>query len=745
VSPRSEVAAWPPAATTESEAASQARPSPGDDPGRFRLGVDIGGTFTDAVLVDGQSGQTTVAKLPTTPDDPSIGFMHVVRRITRDAAIEPGAIGVVVHGTTVATNAIIAGQIARTAFVTTAGFRDMLEIGRQIRPSLYDLQFEKPVPLVPRYRCVEVVERLGATGEILVPLDPASVVEAVRALRDLDVEAVAICLLHSYINPEHEEQLASSIRAELPGVVVSASSEIAPEFREYFRASTTVVNAAVAPVVERYLGRVAGHLAADGYRAALLVMQSGGGVMPFHLAQRRPVFMIESGPAAGVVAAAHLAEQLGVGDVISFDMGGTTAKVGLVRGGVPAITKDFEVGATAMPGVGGVARGSGYPIRTPVIELVEIGAGGGSVAWVDAGGALRVGPRSVGAEPGPACYGKGGIEPTVSDANLILGRLNPDRFLGGEMTLEPALAVATVEARCGRVLGLDTIAAAHSIVEIANVAMANAMRLVSVQRGFDPRLYSLVAFGGAGPLHANRLAEMLGIERLVIPRAPGAFSASGLISTDLRFDLVRTLRARMEGLSADHLSAAFDELTQRGISELNRDAPPGAEFDVLRVAEMHYVGQSHELEVPIAAGSIADETLVRLAADFHQRHEQAYGYRVEGEPVMVVNIRVAVIARRPRTHEPQMPKRARSRRARRAARRPVWFAETGGFTPTGVHLRTGLEPGDVIDGPAVVEQHDSTCVVHPGYVARVGTLGELHIGRVPGSRPRIEVSDAPSD
>jgi len=392
---------------------------------RYRLGVDIGGTFTDAVLIDERSGATRIAKLPTTPVDPSIGFMNVLGRLMTDVGVRPAEVGTIVHATTVATNSVIEGRIARTAFVTTRGFRDILEIARQIRPSLYDLQFEKPPPLVPRHRCFEVAERLTATGEVLVPLDEASVLEAAGAIRALDVEAVAVCLLHSYIDATHENRVAAILREVLPGVAISASADIAPEFREYFRASTTVVNAAIQPAVARYLDRVAKRAVAAGYDALLLVMQSGGGVMSFDQAARRPVFMIESGPAAGVVATIDLAERLGIGDVISFDMRGTTAKVGLVSGGVPRVTKDFEVGGVATPGIGGVARGSGYPIRTPVIELVEIGAGGGSIAWVDNGDVLRIGPLSAGAEPGPACYRRGGEEPTVSDANLVLGRLSP--------------------------------------------------------------------------------------------------------------------------------------------------------------------------------------------------------------------------------------------------------------------------------------------------------------------------------
>ncbi len=718
----------------------------GARPPRYRLGVDIGGTFTDAVLVDEETGETRIAKLPTTPTDPSIGFMNVTRRLVSAGGVDPRDVAIIVHGTTVATNAVIEGNVARTAFVTTEGFRDMLEIARQIRPSLYDLQFQKPVPLVPRQRCFEVTERLNATGEILVPLDEASVLATAAAIRALDVESVAICLLHSYINPAHEHRVAELLREALPGVAVSASADVAPEFREYFRASTAVVNAAIQPVVQRYLEGVSRRVAADGYDAALLVMQSGGGVMSFEQAARRPVFMIESGPAAGVMATVHLADRLAIGDVISFDMGGTTAKVGLIRGGVPSITKDFEVGGVATPGIGGVARGSGYPIRTPVIELVEIGAGGGSIAWLDSGGILRVGPRSAGAEPGPACYQRGGTEPTVSDANLVLGRLSPARFLGGEMALDPDLARKAIEDRCAAPLGHDVVRTANGIVEIANVAMANALRLVSVNRGHDPRDFALVSFGGAGPLHANRLAAMLGIPRVIIPPAPGAFSALGLLTTDLKHDLTRTIRLRSDGVAAERLEAAFAEMTAHGMAELARELAPTDATEVRRYAEMRYAGQSHELNIPLAPGPVVASTVARLIADFHQAHQLAYGFHVLTEPTMIMNIRTSVIGRirRPGGEPPEGARPGPGTRlgpgtvapavgvvdARPYAHRPVYFAEASGFVEAGLFERDSLVPGSRIAGPAIVEQHDSTCVVHPGYRALAGVHGELIIEAV---------------
>ena len=412
-----------------------------------------------------------------------------------------------------------------------------------MRPSLYDTQFEKAKPLVPRDRAVTVAERLGPAGEVLRPLEDDSVRAAAAILRREEVESVAVCLLHAYVNPEHEQRVGAILAEELPGVPVSLSAEVAPEFREYLRASTTVINAVIRPVVERYLERIESRLADAGVQAKLLVMQSSGGVFSSEAARTRPVFMVESGPAAGVIASAYLGETLGRPDILSFDMGGTTAKVGLIQGGQPSVTKNYNVGGHAGAGIGGMSL-SGYPVRTPVVDLVEIGAGGGSIAWVDSGGLLRVGPQSAGADPGPVCYRRGGTEPTVTDANVVLGRLNPDYFLGGEIGLDVEGARRAIEERCAKPLGLDVTEAANGIVEIANAAMVNALHLISVQRGYDPRDFVLFGFGGAGPVHANALARDAEMPTLLIPRSPGIFSATGLLTTDLKLDTAVTVMRR---------------------------------------------------------------------------------------------------------------------------------------------------------------------------------------------------------
>jgi N-methylhydantoinase A len=681
-----------------------------------RVAVDIGGTFTDATLIDEESGAVSIAKVLTTPADPSEGFMQAVDRALADGKVKAAQVGFVVHATTVATNAIIEGKIARGGFVTTEGFRDLLEIARQVRPSLYDTQFEKAKPLVPRDRAVTVAERLGPAGEVLRALEDDSVRAAAEILRREEVETVAVCLLHAYVNPEHEQRVGAILAEELPGVPVSLSAEVAPEFREYLRASTTVINAVIRPVVERYLERIESRLADAGVQAKLLVMQSSGGVFSSEAARTRPVFMVESGPAAGVIASAYLGETLGRADILSFDMGGTTAKVGLIQDGQPSVTKNYNVGGHAGAGIGGMSL-SGYPVRTPVVDLVEIGAGGGSIAWVDSGGLLRVGPQSAGADPGPVCYRRGGTEPTVTDANVVLGRLNPDYFLGGEIGLDVDGARRAIEERCAKPLGLDVTAAANGIVEIANAAMVNALHLISVQRGYDPRDFVLFGFGGAGPVHANALARDAEIPTLLIPRSPGIFSATGLLTTDLKLDTAVTVMRRVDELDAEEVEASFAELEEAGRGELEREGLAAGAMSFVRKIDLRYVGQSFELTIP--AG---DDLLGR----FHAEHDRTYGFAAPDEPVEVVSLRltsVGTIAKPP-------PRPLESGgRAEARERRQVYFAESDGYVDCPIYDRYALPAGASFPGPAVVEEFDSTTVVHPGFTVRVDDAGNLVIER----------------
>ncbi len=700
---------------------------------QFRLGVDIGGTFTDAILLNESTGEVQTGKVPSTPSDPSVGFLNVVDRMLAQGAVSPEAVRYVVHGTTVATNAIIEGNLARTAFITTDGFRDLLEIQTGIRPVLYDLQFEKLKPLVPRYLSFGVPERLDFRGDVLVPLDEEAVRRVVGQLEDDSVEAVAVCLLHSYINPEHERRIGKILADELPDVLVSLSSDVAPEFREYFRASTTVINAAVRPVVSRYLGNIQQRVRGAGVDGELLVMQSSGGVLTFEAAMERPVFMVESGPAAGVIAASNLGANLGYENVISFDMGGTTAKVGLIEDGTPRVTKDYEVGGTASATEHG-SRGSGYPIRTPVVDLVEIGAGGGSIAWIDSGGILRVGPRSAGADPGPVCYGQGGTEPTITDANLVLGRISAEYFLGGEMRLDVEAARRAIAEKCAEPLGMSVEEVALGIVEIANSAMVGALRRVSVQRGYDPREFVLVAFGGAGPVHANRLAAELEMPRVLVPMSPGTISAMGLLVTDIKHDYSVALIERVDRVDLAVANGHFERMRLEGFDALAREDVRESDMRFVYQADMRYVGQSYELTIPLA-GSLDSDEVARVLERFHREHERAYGFKAEGEPVEFVALRlsaVGVIAK-PEVREvgagAGTPCDVASRRGVKAVRE-VYFAEVGGFVECGIYDRYGLGSGDVVEGPAVVEEVDSTTVVHPGYRVEVDRFGNLFLGGV---------------
>ena len=689
-----------------------------------RLGVDIGGTFTDAILIDEATGDFSISKVSSTPTDPSAGFLHATDRILATADTAPGSLRYVVHGTTVATNAIIQRRIARTALITTDGFRDVLEIGRQIRPSLYDIQFQKPVPLVPRPLCFGIPGRLDWRGDELTPLDEDAVRAVAGTLREQRVESVAVCLIHAYANPVHEERVGAILAELLPDVAVSLSSRIVPEFREYDRASTVVINAGIQPIVQEYLGSIEDRLRSRGVAAELLVMQSGGGVLTFESAGERPVFIVESGPAAGVIATSHLARTVGLEDAISFDMGGTTAKVGLVRGGTPQITKQYHVGAVAQPG-GGAARGSGYPIRTPVIELAEIGAGGGSIAWVDSGGSLRVGPVSAGAEPGPAAYGRGGQEPTVTDANLVLGRLSAESFLGGELNLDVEAATRAIRDRCADPLGLDVVSAAFGIVEIANAAMASALRLMSVQRGLDPRRFGLVGFGGAGPVHVNRLAAEMGIVRTIVPPSPGTFSALGLLLNDLRHDFSQTYLRRTEAADVAAIRAIFERMEADGRAMLRREGVADQDVHVELHAEMQYVGQSYVLPIELGGGTIDDGSVAAAATAFHAAHERAYGFAAPAEPTEIVNLRLAAIGRIP----PWTPRTIPSddRRVDPTSVRDVYFAEAGGFTGTPIYDRATFTRATALTGPCIVEEMDSTTVIHPSYRADIDEWGNLVI------------------
>ena len=691
---------------------------------RYRLGIDIGGTFTDATLINEVSGEIFVGKVPSTPTDPSVGFLEATERMLRKASVLPEEVEYLVHGTTVATNAIIEKKVAPTGFITTDGFRDLLEIQRQIRPTLYDLHFEKPAPLVPRYHCFGIPERVDSQGTVLLPLDESAVRRVAEQLRDDGVESVAVCLLHSYINPNHEKRVGEILGEVFPGSIVSLSSEVAPEFREYSRASTTVINACIRPIVARYLQRISDRLRKKDICAELLVMQSSGGGFTFAMASENPGFMVESGPAAGGIGATYLGMTLNQPDVISFDMGGTTAKTGLIQDGIPRITKEYEVGTSAQSGIG-ASRGAGYPIRTPVIDLVEIGAGGGSIAWVDSGGILRVGPQSAGADPGPVCYNRGGIHPTITDANLILGRLNPGYFLGGEIKLDVEVAKKAIFEHCAQPLGMEVVETAHGIVEIANAAMTNALRLVSVQRGYDPRDFVLVAFGGAGPVHANRLASAVQIPKTIIPMSPGTTSAMGLLVTDLKHEYSRNFIQRADMVDAKMMADTYRDLEAHGRASLEREGMGPADITFRHQVDMRYVGQSYELAISLPDGRPGAPGIASAVSLFHVEHDRAYGYSASNEPVEFVNLRLSAIGTIKKPHLRELEIMDYTRASAQKATRQVYFAEDGGYVECPVYDRYRLGSGWILNGPTIVEELDATTVIHPGYQALVDKFGNL--------------------
>ena len=695
----------------------------GERGSRYRLGVDIGGTFTDLVMMDEASGELRLVKMASTPADPSAAFMNVIERVLTESGAAAGDAGYLVHGTTVATNTIIEGKGARTALVTTAGFRDIFEIARQIRPTLYDLFCEKPPPLVPRYLCFEVPERLDARGRVRRALDEDAVRAVVAQLAAEAVESVVVCFLHAYANPGHERAAAAIIREQLPGVSLSLSSQLCPEMREYYRASTTAINATVMPVMGRYLRRLEGRLDDVGIATGLHLMTSSGGIISSAVAREEPVHLVESGPAAGVTAAAYVGATTGHRDIISFDMGGTTAKLGLVVDGSPRIAPHFEVGSAAVAD----SRSAGYPVRTPVVDLVEIGAGGGSIAWIDAGGALRVGPRSGGADPGPACYGRGQEAPCITDAHLVLGRIDPDYFIGGEQALHLNLAEAAIR-RVSEPLGLGMLETANGILDIANANMVGAIRTISVQRGFDPREFVLVGFGGAGPLHANALAASLGLPRVLVPMSPGVTSALGLLVGDIKHDYVQAHLSPLSELGSEAVEEVFAAFERRGREVLAGESVAAADMTFVRRFDVRYRGQSYELTVdaPPAGGDLHAD----LAAAFVERHRRVYGYAAAAEPIEVVNLRLAAIGgiRRPKPRR-LAPGGEDAPEPAAKGRRQVYFAEAGGTTECAIFDRYRLLDGNCVRGPAIVEEVDSTVVIHPGWSGRVDGAGNMLIER----------------
>jgi N-methylhydantoinase A len=652
----------------------------------FRIGVDIGGTFTDLAALDEATGVVVNAKALSTPS----ALLDGVLRCADQAGVDLAACRLTIHGTTIGINAVLEGKGARTGLLTTEGFRDVLEIGRCNFLRMYDVLYRRPTPLVPRGRRLEVAERLSARGEVLVPLDEAAVRDAARSLAVEGVESVAVTFLFSYLDPVHERRAAAILSEELPGVAISVSHALSQEWREYERTSTTVMNAYVRPIVERYLATFEQRLAERGFRGRVLITQSNGGASSVAAARARPVHTLESGPAAGAIGCASLAAVLRLDRLISFDMGGTTAKCAIVDHGMVQTTDEYHV--------------DGRPLRIPVIDIREVSAGGGTIAWIDAGGALALGPHSAGAAPGPVCYGLGGTEPTVTDANVVLGRIDASRFLGGSMPLDAVGATRAVEDRLASRLGLSRVSAAAGVVRLADVKMALAVRGITTGRGLDPRDYTLVSYGGGGPLHATALARELGIPRVVIPPSPSTFSAWGMLATDLRHDLVRTVLEPLEATDATWAHTRYAEMQQEIASILPGEGAPLMH----RAVDLRYLGQEHT--VTIAVPDLAD--WADLRKQFDDAHERAYGYAATDVDVQLLNLRLTVRFAIERPRLPHLPRRAGPPPALRT--RKIYSLTAGDFVEHRVVERGELLAGDTLEGPAAIEESGTTTIIDGG-------------------------------
>ena len=693
----------------------------------FRAGVDIGGTFTDIVLL-GDQGERYTKKVSSTVDDYARAIVDGLAALLGEIGAEASGIVELLHGTTVASNAILELKGARTGLITTKGFRDVLEIRNLRMPWLYDMSWTKPPPLVERRLRREVDERVNAEGGVDRPLDEASVERAVRFLKGEGVEAIAVCLLHSYLNPTHEERVKEIAARLAPELILCISAEVLPVINEYERTSTTVINAYVRPMVEHYLNRLSAEIERTGIDAPLLLMQSNGGLTTAKAAALTPMHIIESGPAAGVVGVQALTRRIGIGKAISFDMGGTTAKASLIENGELTRVTEYQVGAGIVLG-SRLLSGAGYTLKVPAIDLAEVGAGGGSILWIDAGGALQVGPQSAGAVPGPVCYDQGGLEPTVTDANVVLGYINPAHLVGGALKLDAGKARAAIAERVARPLGLSVEDAAYGAHLIAASNMIRALKAVSSERGRDPREYALVAFGGNGPVFAAGMAEALHIPLVLIPPSAGVFSSFGLLYAEIEYYFTRTRKRLLRALTPEEVEATIDALEGEARARLTEDGLAADHIEIRRSASLHYQGQSFELRVAVAAGRLDRAALLALEEAFGAEHERTYGHRagVE-EPVELVSLEV--IGR----GIPETPRAASAAAAGLAPdiaitgqRRRAYFGAVRGWIDAELVNRSDLAAPR--EGPCIVEEYDATCLVPPGWNARLDEYGNIVMGR----------------
>jgi N-methylhydantoinase A len=676
--------------------------------GHRRIGVDIGGTFTDLVVFDDATGSFAVGKTLTTPRDPSQAVETLVLEALEREGVAIGSVQQLIHGTTLVTNALIERTGSQTALLATLGFRDSIEIGRENRYELYDLMLEMPQPLVPRYLRFGVPQRTLADGTTLQELDAAFVEQLTRELVANGIEAVAIAFLNSFANPSAEREARAIIQRVAPGMRVSISSEVVPEIREFERTSTTITNVYVQDRVEKYLRELQARLDRIGFTGSLFLIISSGGIVTVDTAMRFPVRLLESGPAGGALAAASYGAACGYDDLLSFDMGGTTAKFCIIDRGQPLIAREFEVDRRYR-----LKKGSGLPIKLPVIEMIEIGAGGGSIARIDPMGLLKVGPDSAGAEPGPVCYGLGGIEPTVTDADLVLGYLDPDYFLGGKFRIDLEAAERAIKERIADPSGLSLEEAAWGIHQIVNESMANAARVHTLERGKDPHRFPVFAFGGAGPVHGFRIAKALGSPTLIAPFGAGVMSAIGFLTAPLAFDFVRSWPGRLDTLDWQKANALLSEMEAEGAALLEQSGVSPAQIWHQRAADIRYVGQGHEIQVPLPGGRLDSESIPGIVRSFEETYRRLYERLSESVPLEIINWRVISSSPPPLVRlQATGVEQAATSTARKGSRK-AYFPELGGYVDTPVYDRYGLSPGAGFDGPAIVEERESTVIVGP--------------------------------
>ncbi|MFD1397014.1 hydantoinase/oxoprolinase family protein [Kroppenstedtia eburnea] len=676
----------------------------------MRVATDIGGTFTDLVYVDGE-GNVGVAKSPTTPPNFEQGVIDVIEK----SGVNPESIQTFIHGTTVIINALTERKGVKTGLITTAGFRDVLEIARGNRPDLFNLRYKKPEPFVERYLRQEVTERMNQLGEEIVPLDEDRIKELVDYFKKEEVDAIAVAYLHAYKNPAHEIRTVELINELWPEAAVTASHEVTKEWREYERTNTAVLNSYVKPIASSYIDRLNGRLSELGTGDLRYIMQSNGGTTTFEQAKKTPINMVESGPVAGIYGAAYLGEILGEENIIAFDIGGTTAKCSLIVKGEVKVSTDYYIEKDEY--------NAGYPIKTPVVDIVEIGNGGGSIAWIDEGGALKVGPQSAGSVPGPVAYGQGGTEPTTTDANLLTGRLSPKNF---DYNVDMAKVAEAIKTKVADRFDMKPEDGALGMIRIANSNMLNALKLISVRKGYDPRDFTLVAFGGGGSMHAPALARELGVRKVVVPVASPVFSAWGMLMTDLRHDYIQTYIARVNGLDLAGFNQEWDELARTAVAQFAEENIEKDNIRFMRFADMRYAGQEHTVKVPLASGPVTPESLTQLIADFHELHEKNYTFKLEEAETEIVNLHLTAFGSVEKPALKKLQLKGGTAKDALKEKRPVYY-EQDGWVDTVVYNRSKLEPGMAFSGPAVIEEQAAVTVIYPDQKASIDEYGNLII------------------